>query len=233
MQIALSQGQHIKVFNQKNQDITTSGNLNSATKITIDTNNNGRYNDSNDITIDNLAQVRSLTDNIRGNFDQAIAINFSSEIEDHLIKTTRVKQLTDEAQDWGEKARNTSIFKKSKKIQYGKEALERTRQAYQLDSSNPLARFSYSMSLIEIKDSFFSGMAQSAMNIDVDKEAPKVMRQLENDKYDILGQMALKKFYQLYNKDNQARQTGQWLNQLKTIDSAGYRAAERKYNSSF
>lgn len=231
MSIRLNSGEHFRLLNQAGRDVTNASPLKEKPMtLEIDVDKDGRFDGANDLSFSDSNSLSLILDGAKGNAMPVLDIPFASEIESHVINARVITEYLNEAKTLGLQAKETSIFNSSKKIQLGREAIAHTKEAFYLDTAHPIARFSYGMTIASIKDSFWKSKAEESMQINVDSEAPKVMEALEKDKYDIMGQMMLKRLYELYDKETELTQLNQWLNQLKRDNPGAYNTAEDHYN---
>jgi len=231
MSLRLNNGSNYQLLNTEGKDATNSSKPNDKNiSLEIDVNGNGQFGDKDDITIKDSAQIKLLLDETPDNAGHLTEIPFVEEIESHIIASREISKLLDTAKEFGIKAKNTNaLFNSSKKIHYGKTALHAVKKAYEKDPANSIARFSFAMSIASIKDSFWKEKAESAMELDVDKEAPKLMNALAADKYDVMGQLMLQKLYTLYEKETELADLNQWLTNLKSQQPEAFQEGMQHY----
>lgn len=210
MSFRLNNDTRIRIVDNNNNDITVDKSKFDETKdikIQIDIDKDGKFDGKNDINIIDKNQIKLLTDNIKGNSSVLINIPFVNEIEEHLLKVNKITELLEEAKNLGQKAKETSIFEKSKKIKLGKDAFNKLKEAFFEDKSNTVSKFNYGMTIYRIKTSSWKSLAENTLNIKCDQEAKEnIIPELEKDKYDICGQMLLKEYYKIYqDKKNEER----------------------------
>lgn len=231
MSIKLEDGSRFRIVDKNNQELNIENKaLDSKNiKIQIDVDKDGKFDGKQDITIDNISDIQLLTDDIKGNAVTLKNIPFVNEIEQHILNDKQIQQLLEEAKKIAQQADKTSIFRKSKKIELGKIAFYKVNSAFYKDKANPCARFSYGMTIAKLKDSIWSGIAQDALGTNLDREAKVVMSELEKDKYDILGKMLLKKFYEVYDDKNNKKNIERRLSELKKEFPQDYKKAEEHF----
>ena len=227
MSIRLNDGSYFRVINDKNQDITTKSKFDpEKTKIQIDTDGNGLFTDSHDITISDQAQIKSLTDNIKGNISNVDQIKFAGEIESHLSHNEGINALLRESRDAGKMAKEANIFKKAK---YGKVAVEKVRTAFHKDKANPEARSAFGLSIIRIFQHPKRNMAEKTMDIDLNKLSKEIIPHLKNDSQDLLGQIILQNIYHELGDTNNENVVKNSLKQASENNPPEVFAAKQAY----
>ena len=231
MSIRLDDGSRFRIIDQNNKNVTFDKTIDpNKVKIQIDTDKDGKFDGKNDITIDDPSQISLLTDKLKGNAKSIENVPFVDEIESHILNVPKISKLLDEGGELGKKAKDISaIFHKDEKIATGKAAFEKTQTAFRTDPSNPIAKFGYAIALTGIKESTFSSIAISSLGLDFPKESKIVMAALEKDKYDIMGQMMLKRLYTACDMDDKASQVDGNLSSLKNKLPQEYKEAETRY----
>jgi hypothetical protein len=225
--IQLNGGQHFQLRDANQKSITlenASPEQLKGASLHIDMDGDGKFGGPKDLSFNQAEQIAALVDQKKGNADQSIP--FVDEIENHLLNVPTVNQQVAHAATQGKKAKETSIFSLSKKMEYGKEAFFATQKAFQTDPANPKARMAYASALIGIHNSSFSGKASKSLGIDLSKLTQEVVKELASDKRDITGQMLLKCLYHV-TKNGAEKQVDANLAQLKQKFPAEYAQADK------
>lgn len=231
MPINISSGENFRFVDNKGNDVTTSPNIKAENvKLQIDTNKNHKFDDQDDITVTDTDTIKLLLDNVKGNVPSINGINFTNNIEDHILKNKEISVLLDSAKVSGKKAQETSILNMDKKIEYGKQAFTGVQKAYLKDKGNPEARLAYALSLININNSSFKGTAAKKLDIDIDKLTSDFGKEIQKDNKNILNQLILKEINKSTGKNNS--EVDKNLKQLKLEMPKEYAIIESKFNIS-